>query len=433
MSLSKILLSSLIGLIIPLQSVSAEPDIINLNLEKSIALALENNRSIEQSEESRENAKWVLSRARRSTGPALSWTSNANRIGGNDYVTRRQNSSIDYDYSFDNTLRVTYPLYTGGRNESNIDSARYGLTSADLNLENTKQLIKYQTTSAYYDILRYRDLVNTRQESVDLLKEHLNQVETKFKIGVVARADVLASKVQLANAQQSLITSQNNYDNAITTLNNLTGLPMDTIITITDDLGYHKYSLNLEDCIAYALEHRPDGIAADYAVKQAMETVKSVKAGRKPQLNAVVSKTFNGEKAFDDDHNENWAAGLSLSWNVFDNNVTSAQVRESEATVRRLESVAKQTRESIELEVRQAYNSLLSAEKNILTTGIAVDQAEEDYNISQVKYKEGVGTNLEVMDAQEKLTEARTNYYTALYTYNVSKAQLDKAMGVPVD
>ena len=273
----------------------------------------------------------------------------------------------------------------------------------------------------------------TAISSVDLLKEHLNQVETKFKIGVVARADVLASKVQLANAQQSLITSQNNYDNAITTLNNLTGLPMDTIITITDDLGYHKYSLNLEDCIAYALEHRPDGIAADYAVKQAMETVKSVKAGRKPQLNAVVSKTFNGEKAFDDDHNENWAAGLSLSWNVFDNNVTSAQVRESEATVRRLESVAKQTRESIELEVRQAYNSLLSAEKNILTTGIAVDQAEEDYNISQVKYKEGVGTNLEVMDAQEKLTEARTNYYTALYNYNVSKAQLDKAMGVPVD
>ena len=160
MSLSKILLSSLIGLIIPLQSVSAEPDIINLNLEKSIALALENNRSIEQSEESRENAKWVLSRARRSTGPALSWTSNANRIGGNDYVTRRQTSSADYDYSFDNTLRVTYPLYTGGRNESNIDSARYGLTSADLNLENTKQLIKYQTTSAYYDILRYRDLVS---------------------------------------------------------------------------------------------------------------------------------------------------------------------------------------------------------------------------------------------------------------------------------
>ena len=122
-----------------------------------------------------------------------------------------------------------------------------------------------------------------------------------------------------------------------------------------------------------------------------------------------------------------------MSWSVFDNNVTNAAVKESEATVRRLESVAKQTRESIELEVRKAYNSLIAAEKNIQTTMVAVAQAEEDYSISQIKYNEGVGTNLEVMDAQEKLTEARTNYYTALYNYNVSKAQLDKAMGIPVD
>ena len=434
MSLFKNLFSSLIGLfIIPLQFSTAEAEVVNLNLNQSIALALNNNRTIEQSEESRENAKWILSRARRTTGPTLSWTSAANRIGGNDYVARRQSSSLDYDYAFDNTFRLNYPLYTGGKNESGIESARYGLNSADLNLENTKQQIKYQTTSAYYDILRYRDLVATRQESVDILKEHLNQVETKFKIGVVARADVLASRVQLANSQQSLIMSQNDYDNAITTLNNLIGLPMDTVIAINDEFQYKKYEINLNDCISYALEHRPDGIAADYAVKQAEANIVSAKSNKKPQLNAVVSKTFNGESAFNDNHNENWAAGLSVSWNVFDNNVTNAQVHESEATMRRLQSVANQTREAIELDVRKAYNSLFSAEKNIQTTMTAVAQAEEDYFIAQVKYTEGVGTNLEVMDAQEKLTEARTNYYTSLYNYNVSKAQLDKAMGVPVD
>ena len=62
-----------------------------------------------------------------------------------------------------------------------------------------------------------------------------------------------------------------------------------------------------------------------------------------------------------------------------------------------------------------------------------MESAEEDYKIARVSYNAGVGTNIQVMDAEEKLTEARTNYYTALYNYNTSKADLDKAMGIPVD
>ena len=83
--------------------------------------------------------------------------------------------------------------------------------------------------------------------------------------------------------------------------------------------------------------------------------------------------------------------------------------------------------------MREQYLSLIAAEKNIQTTSKAVEQAEEDYKIAQVRYSAGVDTNLSVMDAQEKLTSARTNYYTALYNYNTSKAALDKAMGIPVD
>ena len=81
----------------------------------------------------------------------------------------------------------------------------------------------------------------------------------------------------------------------------------------------------------------------------------------------------------------------------------------------------------------KAYTDLIAAEKNISTTGAAVELAEEDYFIAQLRYVEGVDTNLSVMDAQEKLTEARTNYYNALYNYNIAKAALDKAMGIPVN
>ena len=430
MKLNKFMLSVLLAICTSTPDVSAE--ILNVNLDECINLALKNNLSIEQSEASRENADWALRRYRRATGPSVSWSSNANKIGGEDYASRRRNTGIDFEYSFDNTLRLTYPLYTGGRNENNIASAQYNLNSADLTLENTKQQVIYNVTAAYYNVLRNRNLITIKENTVNLLQAHLNQVKQKFEIGVVAGADILSSQVQIANAQQSLITTQNDYDNAVATLNNLMGLSLSTELVINDDLSYQNYSVNFEDCLSYALAHRPDFIAANFAVQKAEKDMSVVKAGKRPQVNAVVSRTFNGEKIFDNDHNDSWTAGLSISWSVFDNNVISAQVHESEANLKRLKAVYEQTKQQVELDVRQAFNNLRAAEKNIQTTQAAVRQAEEEYRISQVKYDEGVGTNLEVMDSQEKFTEAQTNFYTALYNYNTSRAQLDKAMGVPV-
>ncbi len=266
MKLNKFMLSLLLTIFTATPNVSAE--ILNVNLDDCINLALTNNRSIEQSEASRENASWALRRYRRATGPSVSWTSNANKIGGNDYVTRRRNG-LDFEYSFDNSLRFTYPLYTGGRNENNIASAQYNLNSADLTLENTKQQVIYNVTAAYYNVLRNRNLVTVKENTVNLLQEHLNQVKQKFEIGVVAGADILSSQVQIANAQQSLITTQNDYDNAVATLNNLMGLSLSTDLIINDDLHYQSYAVNFEDCLSYALEHRPDFIAANFAVQKA--------------------------------------------------------------------------------------------------------------------------------------------------------------------
>jgi len=99
----------------------------------------------------------------------------------------------------------------------------------------------------------------------------------------------------------------------------------------------------------------------------------------------------------------------------------------------RAQEEAAQTREQIQLDVQSAFLQLHAAEKNIGTTRASVALAEENYKIAQVRYAAGVGTNLDVMDASRKLTEARSNYFTALYNYNTAKASLDRYMGVPVE
>lgn len=404
-------------------------DTVDLSLDDSVQMALENNRTIKQSVSDVDSAVWSLKSARSSMGPSLSWSSYAYKVGGKAY----ENS--DLSRSFINSVSASLPLYTGGKLERNADAARYNLNAMDLTLENTKQTIRYKTTAAYFQILEYRSLIGVNQESVDNLQAHLTNVNAQYRVGTVAKSDVLASQVKLADAQQSLVTAQNNYDVSVSTLNNLIGLATDTTLNIRDDLKYVSDARTQDECVQYALEHRPDGIAADYSVKQAKASVEAAKAGNKPQVNAIVSKQIDGDKPFGDSvtNQDYWNLGVQASWNVFDNNVTASNVHTKEAAVRKAEEAAAAARETIQLEVRTAYLSLRAAEKNIHTMQVAVDKAQEDYKIAQVRYSAGVGTNLDVMDADSKLVSAQTNYYQALYNYNTSKAQLDKAMGIPVD
>lgn len=442
-------LAALMAAIFLLPNATQAAEGVPLTLDEAITLALKNNRLIEQSEEDREVARWNLSATRRSAGPVLSWSSGLNRIGGRYYNRNgyRRNHEIakanpdvynpdlypSYESENTNTLRLQMSLYTGGRLENQREAARYNLNAADLRLENSRQQVKYQAAAAYYQVLQRASLVDVQKEAVELLEEHLRNVEIQYEVGIVAKSDVLATTVQLSNSQQSLNTAQGNYLNAVAQLNNILGLPIETEIATSDKINFIHYNLTEADCLEYALNHRPDGIAAVYAVKSASSNTAAAKSGYRPNVTAVISGSESGEGLFQSNHTaETWAVGLQLNWNIFDNGLTSAQVKQYKAAERKAESVALQQIETIQLEVHSAYINLKTAEKNIETTASAVSKAEEEFEIAKVRYVEGVDTNLNVMNAQEKVVETRNNYYTALYTYNTSRAQLEKAMGVPV-
>lgn len=409
-------------------------DTVDLTLDDSIQMALENNHYIQESMSDFDMAKWARSEARRKSGLTLAWSAKGQSLDGAAYDGYKQETG-KYDREFSNDVKLTLPIYTGGSLENQIEAASYALDAADLSLENTKQSVKMQATSDYFRILQCRNLINVNQNAVDTLEQHLKNVNAQYSVGTVAKSDVLSSQVQLAQAQQNLVTSKNNYDIAVATLNNFVGLPTDAVVNARDELSYTKYDLSLDDCTAYAVLHRPDGIAAEYNVKEAKASMNAAKSGYRPKVDVFADKTFAGEDPFGQDHDakDSWGVGLEASWNIFDNNVTEAQVQQSAAALRKAETQAKAQYDTIHLDVRTAYLQLLAAETNIQTTSVAVDKAQEDYKISQVRYSAGVGTNLDVMDAEEKLTSTLTNYYTALYDYNTSKASLDKAMGIAVD
>ena len=125
-------------------------DVINISLDETIQRAFENNRTIKESVAEREQAYWTLSEARRQTTPQVTWSWSGQRFGGSYY------DGYDYNRSFSHTAGVSIPIYQGGRLREGRKYARYGLSSADLSLENTMQTVRLQSTIYYFDVLQYR-------------------------------------------------------------------------------------------------------------------------------------------------------------------------------------------------------------------------------------------------------------------------------------
>ena len=467
MKINRLVLSGVIGCILAFQSMTCGAEPVRLTLADSINMALASDEGIESAEAQREASEHALKAARRSKGPTVNWSSQAYKIGGRDYealndaydaygsphtvtettvvgyvlnrpdlpVVSEQTGTVGsyaYHNTFANSWSLTVPLYTGGHLEGQIDEARYQLNRADLDTENTRQEVRYNVAEAYANVIYRENLALVAQEAVDKGNTQLELINAMFEEGAVAEADLLMMKVNIANYQQALVSANADVEIAKATLATAVGLPQDSDIEPMDMFSYEPYHKTLPECESYALEHRPDGLAAEYDIKTAEAQKTSAAAGYRPQVSVVGSQSIASNRPFRSERNNAWSLGLSLSWNVFDNGVTAENVRQAEATANAYEAAKRKIRKSILLETRSAYVQMKAAETNIATTRMAVQEAEDSYTIAQVRYEEGVEGLLPVTDAQDKLAQARSNYQTALYEYNLSRSRLEKAMGVPV-
>ncbi|MEN6412039.1 MAG: TolC family protein [Veillonellales bacterium] len=391
-----------------------------VSLDDSVAMALKNNSAIKIALTDRDKALLGIDEAKAGGGPTLSLSSSGNRSMNMAEGTPGN--------SFSNSLRLSMPLYTGGRLAGQVDQAKLNAHAADLGVIKAQQQTTLAATTAYFTVLQSHNMVKVNQEAVDSLTAHLNNVQAQYSVGTVAKSDVLGTQVQLANAQQNLTKAQNAYDVAVSSLNNITGMPLDTQNTYQDDLSYTPYAMSLDDSITAALKNRPEIGQSKDSVDAAKVGVKVADSGHLPTVSVSGAEGWS-DNNFPGTANNNWSVGISASWNLFDSGLTNAKVKEAKAAADKAAEQDKSTHDSIELEVRQDYLSMKEAEQRIQTSSVAVDQAADALKIAEAKYQAGAGTNLDVMDAELDLTQAKTNHTQALYDYNTNKAKLETAIG----
>jgi len=398
---------------------------VELSLDDSIALALQNNYDIKYAKSAREKAYWSLKETQSNRGVAIDYAHSGRRFDS------ASSSTFVNGTSFDNQVSLSLPVYSGGSLENRIEQAKLGLNVADLDIEAARQQLRLTVVNDYLTVLEYQNEVRVNQDTVNNYEEHLNLVKAKYDLGVVAKTDVLSSQVDLAKAQDSLIVAQNNYQNAVAGLNNTIGLPHETKVALKDDFTYQKYPLTLEECLQYAGTHRPEIAQNEARVASAQYGVKIANSGKMPTVALTASEGWS------DEHlpglkNNNWTVKLTTSLNIFDSGVTNSQIKQAKHNVDMVSDQAGQERDSIFLSVRQYYLSMYEAEKRIGTNKVSVERAEENLMIQKARYEVGVGTNLDLRDAVLALDSANKDYIQALYDFTTSKAKLEQAMGLPV-
>lgn len=408
---------------------------LELDLEETIQRALLTNPSVKIAEYNRKAAKADYSAAKSARGISISLSHDSGRGG---YADPQYNQQLNIwtkgiGNSHSNSITASLPIFTGGELQGQIGQAKANYRSMLSAEEQAYNEMKETATTGYFNMLNATNMKALRQESVDRLQAHLDNVIAQYNVGIVARADVLRSEVELANAQQNYITASNEYDVAEATLNNIIGTPLGTTLLLKDRLQYEPYENDMAYCLAYSEQHRPELKQAEYAIDSAEAALVVARSGHMPKVYANASNNWGGNGSdWPGDDDENWSVGVTASMNVFDSGVTWSKIHAAQENLAKAKESQRQIKDNVELEVRTDYLNLREAEKRITTTQVAVASAEEDYHIAVVRYQAGVGTNIDVMDAQEALTQAKTNYYQALYNYNTSKAALNTSMGVGV-
>lgn len=410
---------------------------LELDLEETIQRALLTNPSVKIAESQRKEAKADYSAAKSARGISISLNHDSSRGGyaDNQYdVVTGAFLGKRIGNSHSNSITASLPIFTGGELQGQIGQAKANYRSMLSAEEQAYNEMKETATTGYFNMLNATNMKALRQESVDRLQAHLDNVIAQYNVGIVARADVLRSEVELANAKQDYITASNEYDVAEATLNNIIGTPLNTTLKLKDSLQYVPYENDMAYCLAYSEQHRPELKQAEYGVDAAEAALVVARSGHMPKINAVAGNYWGGtdESNWPGDDNDHWSVGVTASMNIFDSGVTWSKIHAAQEALVQAKESQRQIKDNVELEVRTDYLSMREAEKRITTAQVAVASAEEDYHIAVVRYQAGVGTNIDVMDAQEALTQAKTNYYQALYNYNTSKAALNTSMGVGV-
>ncbi|QEM68486.1 TolC family protein [Geobacter sp. FeAm09] len=337
--------------------------------------------------------------------------------------TKAETQQADYATA---GLSATYTIYDFGRRNARQRMTAVLADSSTQSFEARRTDVALQVIETYFSILETGKLISAAEDEVTQVEEHRRVSQALFEEGVVTRNDVLQAEVRLAATKQKLLTMKNNRENNWLQLNFLTGsqpgfrAELDEGITLPNGA---TASVNESD----ALSRRHDIQALRLGVEAGDLEVRESKTAFYPELYTQAALNYvQNDKALEQ---AIMAATIGIKVNLFDGFASTAAIERAVRNRSRSQDALRQAETQVRLEIDTSRNDVNVARERIGVAQTAIRQSEENLRINRERYRERVGTATEVLDAQTLVTQAKTDYYSALYDYQVSQARLKRAAG----
>jgi outer membrane protein TolC len=330
-------------------------------------------------------------------------------------------------------IEAKQPLFAGGGILANYQASSIGEDAARLEETAKYQDVVQEVKVAYFNILRAQRIQGAAQQSVEMLSAHRDVAENYFKVGMIPKNDLLHAEVELANGRQALVRAKNAVELAKSSFNTVLKRKIFTPVEVVDILAYHPLNQSFEECLNVAQQARPELKISSLKAAQAGKLVRVAQSDYFPTLSLVGNYSRFGDNpsvsGSDYQDAESWYVMAVASWNFWEWGKTKFRVDASKAKEDQALEAAKELNDQITLEIKNAYLILEETGSQIVVWQKVIEQAEENFRISEERYKERVATSTEVLDAQTLLTKAKSEYANALGDYNVNYAKLQRSMG----
>ena len=336
-------------------------------------------------------------------------------------------------------VQVVQSIYAGGKMMAAVRAAKVTKQQALAQYQATLADTLLAVRLAYYDILLAAEQITVNETSVNLLQKELDDQQRRYDAGTVPHFNVLRASVSVANARPPLIKAQNNYRIAKNNLANLLGynLPReiwDNIpLHLIDTLDATPYEINLPDALQQALTKRPELVALRKTEELQKLGITDASSGYKPNLSVFAgynwfNAQFTPPVALDHDIN-GWNAGAQISWDIFDGMLTHGKVVQAKALYAKSKTSVDEGARNVELEVRTTYSDFLEAKEVLESQKTVQAEAEESLREANARAGADTGTQLDVLDAENSLTQARSTQVQALHDYDAARARFERAIG----
>jgi len=415
---------------------------LEIDLQKAQDIALENNPQYKLAEEALSKAKAQITETRGGFLPSLSAFSQYQRawelptvIFDDPFSDGKIEFKMGTEHTLVYGLSFQQPIYLGGAVWNAYKMSQSGKLIAEAQLESTRQNVLLQATTAYYGLLFSKSVITVMEQAFATSNENLDQVHKIRSVGQASDFDVLRAEVQVANLKPLLISAKNNAKLAGSRLLMVLGLENNQKIIAVDSLKFVSNEfrgLALNDLYSRAIQVRSDIKIMDEQKYIMQKQVALARSALLPSLVFGTNYQFQGQRDdfgfTNNDFYKSFNSSFSLSIPLFGGFQTAGKIQQAKAGVREAEYQTDALYQAVSLEIETAYLAINEKEQSVSTQSKIIDQAAEALRLARLRYAEGLSTQLDVMNAEGALNQARMNYQQSLFDYNIAIAQLKKAL-----